>query len=81
MEFLRSFLRRHFAGKPVVASRNVGCFLRLRFVDTITLPAKHSLTTVETQGCVPLAAEGIGCGREICDQTTTTLSESKPTKI
>ena len=23
------FLRRHFAGKPVVASRNVGCFLRL----------------------------------------------------
>ena len=29
MEFLRSFLRRHFAGKPVVASRNVGCFVRL----------------------------------------------------
>ena len=29
MEFLRSFLRRHFAGKLVVASRNVGCFLRL----------------------------------------------------
>ena len=24
--FLRSFLRRHFAGKPVVASRNVGWF-------------------------------------------------------
>ena len=29
MEFLRSFLRRHFAGKPFVASRKVGCFLRL----------------------------------------------------
>ena len=29
MEFLRSFLRRHFAGKPEVASPNVGCFLRL----------------------------------------------------
>ena len=29
MEFLRSFLRRHFAGKPVVASPNVSCFLRL----------------------------------------------------
>ena len=29
MEFLRSFFRRHFAGKPVVASRNVGWFLRL----------------------------------------------------
>ena len=26
MEFLRSFLRCHFAGKPVAASRNVGCF-------------------------------------------------------
>ena len=26
MEFLQSFLRHHFAGKPVVASRNVGCF-------------------------------------------------------
>ena len=29
MEFLRLFLRRHLAGKPVVASPNVGCFLRL----------------------------------------------------
>ena len=29
MEFLRSFLRRHLAGKPVVATPNVGCFLRL----------------------------------------------------
>ena len=29
MEFLRSFLRLHFAGKPLVASGNVGCFLRL----------------------------------------------------
>ena len=29
MEFLRSFLRRHFAGKTVVASRNVDSFLRL----------------------------------------------------
>ena len=27
MEFLRPFLRRHFAGKRVVASQNVGCFL------------------------------------------------------
>ena len=30
MEFLQSFLRRHFAGESVVVSRNVGCFLRLR---------------------------------------------------
>ena len=29
MEFLRSFLRRNFAGKSLEASRNVGCFLRL----------------------------------------------------
>ena len=27
MEFLCSFLKRHFAGKPVVAPQNVGCFL------------------------------------------------------
>ena len=30
MEFLRSFLRCHLAGKPVAASPNVGCFLRLK---------------------------------------------------
>ena len=29
IEFLRSFLWRHFAGKPVVASRNVVCFLKI----------------------------------------------------
>ena len=29
MEFLRSFFRRHLAGKPVIASPNVGCLLRL----------------------------------------------------
>ena len=29
MEFLRSFLRRHLAVRPVVESPNVGCFLRL----------------------------------------------------
>ena len=26
IRFLRSLLRRHFAGKPLVASRDVGCF-------------------------------------------------------
>ena len=29
MGFLRSFLRRHLAGKPLVASPNVVCFLGL----------------------------------------------------
>ena len=33
MEFLHSFLPRHFAEKPVVALPNVGCFPRLR-IDT-----------------------------------------------
>ena len=33
MEFPRSFLRRHFAGEPLLASRNVGCFLRLKFLS------------------------------------------------
>ena len=33
MEFLRSFLRRYLAVKPVVASPNVGCFLGLRRVE------------------------------------------------
>ena len=31
MEFLRSSLRRHFAGKLVVRSRNVCCFPRLDY--------------------------------------------------
>ena len=35
MEFLRSFLRRHYAGKQLVASRNVGCFLRQECLFTI----------------------------------------------
>ena len=29
MDFLSSFLRHHFAGKPVESSRNLGCFLKL----------------------------------------------------
>ena len=36
MELLRSFLRRHFAGKPVKASRNVDCFLGLAVLQSIT---------------------------------------------
>lgn len=31
LEFLLSFLKRHYTGKPVVTFLNVGCFLRLRF--------------------------------------------------
>ena len=32
--FCARFLRRHLAGKPVVASPNVGCFLRLAEDET-----------------------------------------------
>ena len=37
MEFLRSFLRRHFAGKPEVASRNSGFFSQARFPSNNTI--------------------------------------------
>ena len=59
MEFLRSFLRSHLAGKPVVASPNVDFFLRLRrgkptnyllavwfFHRSSWLPLSHALTHV-----------------------------------
>ena len=32
MEFLRSFLKSHFAGKPIVASRNVSHFVRVQLL-------------------------------------------------
>ena len=32
MEFLRSILKSHSAGKPAVASRNVGHFLRVQLL-------------------------------------------------
>ena len=37
MAFLRSFPRLHFAGKQVVTSRNVGCFLKLKsmFIQSV----------------------------------------------
>ena len=47
MEFLRSFIRRHFAGKPVVASWNVGCFLRLHIRQT-GLKARNSFVSKKT---------------------------------
>ena len=64
MEFLRSFLRRHFAGKPVVTSRNVGSlFLRLNWViyewkfhtalDAVIMAQRLcvSLTEINVQRC------------------------------
>ena len=37
MEFLRSFLRSHFAGKPPMASQNAGCFLRISSIMSLFL--------------------------------------------
>ena len=45
MGFLRSFLRRHFAGKPVVASRNVGWFVRLAVLSKWEFSIGGSRTT------------------------------------
>ena len=45
MEFLRSFLRRHLVGKPVLSSPNVGCVLRLRAsVLSLSAPKLSSKT-------------------------------------
>ena len=42
MELLRWFLRRHLAGKPVVASPDIGCFLRL--VQMVNRVVSHDVT-------------------------------------
>ena len=54
MEFLRSFLRRHFAGKPVVTLWNVVYFLRQRS-DTVRRPRFARLAASPlTCACTPL---------------------------
>ena len=45
MEFLRSFLRCHLVGKPVVALPNVGCFLRLAWLLHTVLPSLSKFYT------------------------------------
>ena len=57
MEFLRSFLRRHFVGKPVVSSRNVGCFVRLVrllscFSDSISCVTEVKTTFIINMGAL-----------------------------
>ena len=58
-EILRSFLRHHFVGKQLVASRSVGCFLRQECLFTIKteMYSSHAremsfgkLVTVHTSG-------------------------------
>ena len=43
MEFRCSFLRRHFTGKLVVASQNVGCFVRLNHWKSLCYWLFHTL--------------------------------------
>ena len=57
MEFLRSLLRRLLAGRPVVASPNVSCFLRL--VSFLI----HSLKTVEKRVIKPMELTSSLAGR------------------
>ena len=60
MEYLRSFLRRHFAGEPLVASRDVGCFLKLqdpRNTSFVLEDLQHYFTQItcaqnEQNGCL-----------------------------
>ena len=47
MEFLCSFLRRHLAGKPVVVSASVRCFLRLPY-KVIRIPEFEKFLHVES---------------------------------
>ena len=44
----RSFVRRHLVGKPVVASPNVGSFLRLAKVGRSSAKAKYPATQCPT---------------------------------
>ena len=59
MEFLRSFLIRHLAGKPVVASPNVGCFLRLLF-HRLQATIKECHNSLEHYPCSPLSQFSVG---------------------
>ena len=47
LEFPRSFLRRHFAWKPLVASQNVACFLRLALWLASWLSTTRRITLIK----------------------------------
>ena len=50
MEFLHSFLRCHLAGKPMVASRNVCCFLKLPLSGNVPRAARRRSSCSEARG-------------------------------
>ena len=49
LKFLCSFLGCHFAGRPLVTSRNIGCFLRLLPHEVSEMSCHFVLTTKTTQ--------------------------------
>ena len=51
MGFLCSFLKRHFAGKLLVASRNISCFLRLLRANFIYEPTTIILHKLSCKPC------------------------------
>ena len=63
MEFLRSFFRRHFMGRPPVASQNVYCLLRLLyhlFPLTFTCIMRcFCIDIPESDGCITWATRQI----------------------
>ena len=63
---LRSFLKRLFAGKPVVASRNVSCFLSLESVCLLCWRARNVLGQQKQYGNLvprePLAVNSLFMG-------------------
>ena len=53
---MRSFLRRQFAGKPVVASQHVGCFLRLKLKLHMIFVKKKQKTKTKTNSWIPVCS-------------------------
>ena len=51
MEFQRLFLKRHFAGKPLVASQNVVCFLRLQCMQDLAIVQAMFLDSKTSNQC------------------------------
>ena len=54
---MRSFLRRHFAGKPVMASQHVSCFHRLKLrLHIIFVEKKTKLNKKQTNSWIPVCS-------------------------
>ena len=58
MEFLNSYLSRQFAGKPLVASRNVSCFRRLGYLFISEVKKRQVKITHQNTGVMFLRRGG-----------------------